>query len=149
LIHLAEFTSISYQIDEATYNKTALEPQNYSQIFVRAKDDLKINGEFKSGIYRLQGDNAGFDPIKEEKTQGAIYIDEQRDKTLIFQKNGYCINDLKESPGILILTQSKGRSIKKNDEFARIQINEGTYLENNEIKPWIIEVLNSVYKYQQ
>jgi hypothetical protein len=97
----------------------------------------------------LQGDNAGFDPVKEERINNAIFLDEQKDKSLLKQKEAYSIDQLEGLEGMLILTQAVGRNIKMNDEFARMQINQNAILENNNLKPWIIEVLQAVYNYQK
>jgi len=149
LFHLAEFLGIEYSIDVDGYNQKSTLPYKNSQIFIRAFEDIEIKSDFPSGIYRLQGDNAGFDPVKEERINNAIFLDEQKDKSLLKQIDAYCIDQLDAEEGILILTQSKGRKIKRNDEFARIQINQNALQPNKELKPWIVEVLQAVYNYQK
>lgn len=149
LIHIAEFLGIEYSIDIDIYNNIAIQPYNFAQVFIRAFEDISIKSQFPCGIYRLQGDNAGYDPIKEERINNAIFLDEQKDKSLLKQRDAYSIDQLEGKEGILILTQSKDRLIKKNDELARIQINQNAILVNDEIKPWIIEILQAVYNYQK
>jgi hypothetical protein len=149
LLHLAEFLGIEYSIDVEAYNRKSILPYKNSQIFIRAFEDVEIKSDFQSGIYRLQGDNAGFDPVKEERINNAIFLDEQKDKSLLKQMDAYCIDQLNAEEGVLILTQSKGRTIKKNDEFARIQINQYAIQTNKELKPWIVEVLQAIYNYQK
>jgi hypothetical protein len=149
LLHLAEFLNIEYSINVDEYNKKACQTYKNSQIFIRAFQDIKISSRFQSGIYRLQGDNAGYDPVKEERINNAIFLDEQKDKSLLKQKDAYCIDQLEGNEGILVLTQSEGRTIKINDEFARIQLNQNAIIANNNLKPWIIEVLQAIYNYQK
>jgi len=149
LFHIAEFLGIEYSINVNEYNEKAMQEYNYSQIFIRSFEDLKINSRFPSGIFRLQGDNAGFDPIKEERVEGAYFLDEAKDKCIIKQKDAYSIDELESSEGILVLTQSDGRVIKFNDEFARIQLNSNAIQDNNQIKGWIVEILRAIYNYQK
>jgi predicted ATP-grasp superfamily ATP-dependent carboligase len=87
LIHLAEFLNIEYQIDIEQYNKTNMERLIFCQIFIRAPQDLIIRTRFQSGIYRLQGDNAGYNPITGKKAPNSIFLDERQDKSLIFQNS--------------------------------------------------------------
>jgi hypothetical protein len=148
LLHLAEFLEIDYMIDIEQYNFENLKPVNFSQIFIRAPKDCQIRCRLQAGIYRLQGDNAGYDPVKQSVTPDTIFLDEQRDKSLIFQKNSYSIHDFSAGPGMLILTQRAGRIIKANEEFARMQINSNALLASGELKGWIVEVLKAVYSYQ-
>jgi hypothetical protein len=148
LLHLAEFLEIEYSINVDAYNQKAIQPYDFSQVFIRAFKDVAVKSQFQSGIYRLQGDNAGFDPVLGERINNAIFLDEQKDKSLLRQRDAYCIDQLEGKEGILILTQFIGRNIKTNDEFARIQLNQNSILANNKLKPWIVEVLEAVYNYQ-
>ena len=148
LLHLAEFLNIEYKIDIKEYNNANMLPSNFSQIFIRAPKDSEIKTRLTSGIYRLQGDNAGFNPVTDQQTPNTIFLDEQRDKSLIFQKPAYSIDQVDGVTGILLLTQSPGRIIKGNDEFARIQIATSAFQSNVQLKQWIVEALQAVYNYQ-
>jgi len=145
LLHLAEFLEIDYKIDIEQYNQDNMRPFNFSQIFVRAQKDCEIKTELQSGIYRLQGDNAGFDPVIKQQVANVIFLDEQRDKALILQKSAYSIDALQDCAGMLLLTQVPGRIIKQNDEFARMQLNTSAFQKNGVLKPWIVEVLQTIY----
>lgn len=147
LLHIAEFLAIDYVIDINKFNETNMMPQNYSQVFVRALKDEVINSEVKMGFYRLQGDNAAIDRVSNEVKENTIFLDEDRDKALLFESSGYDISK-EDSPGLIIFAPSLGRKIKMNDEIARMQLQQGAFIDSNNIKPWIIEALKAIRNYQ-
>lgn len=140
-IHLMEFLSIEYDIPSEEYNALNLAPQNYSQIFIRPAQDMRINQEFPMGIYSLKGDGDN------NSSQVSLYIGDERDKEITMVAKGYSIDQLTES-GFLLLTQNQGRLIKTNAELSRMQIRQNALDERGEIKPWIKEVLLAVKDYQ-
>ncbi len=147
LLHIAEFLSLDYKIDVAKYTEMALLPMEYSQIFVRALKDEQVNNEIKSGFYRLQGDNSGINRVTQEVAPDTIFIDEDRDKCLMFYGQGYVL-DNKDSTGILLLTPTKGRKIKVNEEIGRLQIKQSAFANTSGLKLWIIESLVAIRDYQ-
>lgn len=147
MIHTAEFAKIPYSINPNEYNVEAMSQMNFSQIFVRSFKDYTLEFPLKSGIYRLQGDNAAIDRASAVVRPNTIFLDEDRDKALLFQKEGYSIYDIQEG-GFLLLTPYKGRVLKINDELGRIQITSSAYSQNGEINRWIIDSLVAIKNYQ-
>lgn len=143
LINLAEWLDIDLEGIEPSSQLVELQG---SQIFLRSKtDNFEIREELKSGIYRLQSDNEATKKIEE---QGAwvqnqvIYIDEEEDKPLIWQKEGYNVDEIGEG-GFVMLVQKKGLIKNKFDELARFQfINQIVFLDG--IAPWILEALKAI-----
>lgn len=140
-IHLAEFLKIDSNIKAPE----EILPIEGSQIFLRSKtNNFKINHQLKTGIYRLQSDNSAIDWNTLKQKEGVIFIDEELDKPLILQNEGYSIMDVtKESAGFVLLTQSINTIKNETDEVARMQFLEGI-INNGSPKPWIIEALNSI-----
>ena len=120
---------------------TNLEPQNYSQIFIRPSQDMKISQELPMGIYALKGD--GFKSTNER----IIYVGEENDKAITMTSKGYSIDRL-EQGGFVLLTQNQDRLIKANGELARMQIRQGALDESGNLKSWIKEVLLAVKDFQ-
>ena len=147
MIHVAEFTGIPYQIDAHKYSVEAMAPMEYSQIFVRSFKKYILEFPLKSGIYRLQGDNAAIDRASAVVRPNTIFLDEDRDKALLFQKDGYSVNDI-QTGGFLLLTPFKGRELKINDELGRIQIKGSAFNANGELNGWIIDSLTAIKNYQ-
>jgi len=142
LINLAEWLDIDFEMNA----NTELSLIEGSQIFLRSKSDgFTVKEQLKSGIYRLQSDNAANKRIEEQgewKMDQVIYIDEEQDKPLIWQKDGYCI-DFIEGGGFVLLLQKKGQIRNKFDEIARMQFtNQIVYIEG--IAPWIIEAMKAI-----
>jgi len=146
LIHIAEFLNIDYQLSQQTYNLQALMPQEYSQVFIRAERDREIGIEVRAGVYRLQGDNAAVNRATAEVKPDTIFMDEERDQALLFQNDGYSLEDI-ETGGFLILTPASGRKIKTNEELARVQLPSGAYDEFGKLKMWIIQALTAIKNY--
>lgn len=147
MIHVAEFCGIDYEIDQNEYNQINLAPLPYSQVFVRSFRDYTLEFPLRSGVYRLQGDNAAIDRISSEVKPDTIFLDEERDVALLFQKDGYCIDDI-EQGGLLILTPAKNRKLVVNDELGRIQINSSAHLPDGQLLSWIRQALIAIKNYQ-
>src|SRR5260221_2738801 len=146
LLHIAEFMNVEIDIEPSS-ELTKLEG---AQVFLRAKNDnFKINFELKSGVYRLQSDNSA---RKWEKTEegmtiegmkeGVILIDEEGDKPLIWQKDGYSVNDLKDG-GFILLIQKRNLVKAKFEEIARMQFKNGI-IHGGKIAPWILETMETI-----
>ncbi|MFS8130608.1 MAG: ATP-grasp domain-containing protein [Candidatus Dojkabacteria bacterium] len=142
LINLAEWLDIDFEI--SPFEKLSL--LEGGQIFLRSKTDgFTIKEELKSGIYRLQSDNAATKRIAEQgewTMDEVIYIDEEQDKPLIWQKDGYSIDYIEEG-GFVLLVQKKGQIRNKFDEVARMQFkNQIVFIDG--ISPWIIEAMKAI-----
>ena len=146
LMHLAEFLGIENDITL----ETKIPPLEGSQIFLRAKSDsFKVKFNLDSGVYRLQSDNSAFkwsfDKLR-MKIGGikdkVIFIDEDKDKPLIWQNEGYSVDDIKEGGFVLLLPQAN-TSRDKFEEVARMQFtNQIVY--NNQVSEWILEALVNI-----
>ena len=147
MIHIAEFSGIPYNIDPVKYSAEAMAPMEFSQIFVRSFKNYTLEFPLKSGIYRLQGDNAAIDRASAVVRPNTIFLDEDRDKALLFQKDGYSVNDI-QTGGFLLLTPFKGRELKINDELGRIQIKGSAFNANGDLNGWIIDSLSAIKNYQ-
>ncbi len=147
LLHLAEFLEVAYEIDIAKYNELNLLPQEFSQIFVRALKDEEVHYQVAMGYYRLQGDNAAVDRVTGQAKPNTIFLDEDRDKALLFIEPGYDVTKA-DTAGMIILTPMLGRKLKINDEIGRIQLQQGAFANATSLKPWITEALIAIRDYQ-
>lgn len=147
LIHIAQFLGIEFNIDEGKYNDMGLSAYDHSQIFVRSFKEYMLEFPLRSGVYRLQGDNAAIDRVSSVVRPDTIFLDEEKDKPLTFQKDGYSIDDIKQG-GLLILTPAKGRYLKVNDELGRMQIKGSAYLDHDRLHSYIIDSLIAIKNYQ-
>lgn len=142
LIHLAAFLQINAEYLEFS-NFTVL---NGSQLFMRAlKDDVLLDHELKSGVYRLQSDNSAreFKDDGFEYKEDAIFIDEQNDKSLIFQHEAYRVDQV-ESAGFLLLSQRKNTIKNKYEELLRLQFNTQIVDSSGNVTPWILEAMKAI-----
>jgi glutathione synthase/RimK-type ligase-like ATP-grasp enzyme len=147
LLHIAEFLGIEIDIDEDKYNKENIMPINASQIFLREVDEKAvIKGHIKPGIYRLQSDNSAVREIA-KGNKNIIFLDEEKDKPLIYRKEGYNVSELIDSAGILILAKKEGTKVKRGDEIARIQMLSGATDQRLELHPWIVESFLAIRNY--
>lgn len=139
LINLAEWLEIDIDIEPSL----ELVPLEGAQIFLRAKSDgFEIKDNLKSGVYRLQSDYAATKKIDDDRRNEVIFIDEEQDKPLIWQRDGYCIDQINEG-GFILLIQNKGQKRNKFDEVARMQFaNQIVFIEG--IAPWIIEAMVAI-----
>jgi hypothetical protein len=141
IINLATFLNI--KTENNLYSN--LNEVKGSQIFLRAlSNNTKINVEPKSGVYRLQSDNAALDNILTgEKKDNTILIDEDGDKPLIYKSPGYNVLDLEQNSGFILNFQRDGQVKNEFEELARMQFTE-SLMQNGQIKPWIMESLKSL-----
>lgn len=142
LIHIAHFFGI-----DTSDIKVELNPLDGAQIFLRSRsDEFKINIGYQSGIYRLQGDNSAIkweNGVPTSQKPNTIFLDESKDKSLIFQKEAYRLDQI-DNGGFLMLTQNKLNIRAKSEEILRFQFKEGI-VKNGKIEAWILESLNSIY----
>lgn len=147
LLHLFEFMNLKIDLLPKAYNSENMKTENYSQIANRAEKDLKINHSMKMGVYRLQGDNAAQNRYTDEIAHTTVFLDEDRDKSLIYQKYATNIASM-DRQGILVLTPITGRIVNKGDEIARMQLNQNSVDSNGKIIPWIKEALIAIKEHQ-
>ncbi len=141
LLNLATFLNLD--ISEYRYSFEDTSSIKGAQIFLRAfKDNTEISFEPLTGIYRLQSDNSAIDRINEQIKENVIFIDEEQDKPLIFQKEAYSVTDINED-GIILFFSKKGSIKNKFDEICRIQT-DTTVIYDRQIMPWIKEALKSI-----
>ncbi len=142
LINLANWLDITLDIKP----EGELKFMDGAQVFLRAKlDNVKISTNAQSGIYRLQGDNSAKDfetQRREDALDGVIYLDEEKDKPFIKQKDGYLLNDITDA-GVVLLVQANGTIKNLHEELARIQSPFGL-VDNGNVKPWALEALKAV-----
>ncbi len=147
LLHLMEYLGMSIEIDSETYNIRNLNTLNFSQVFIRADSDTKIKHLVKMGSYRLQGDNAAINRYTDEVESSTLFLDEDRDKALLYQ--GYVTNIASmESQSLIVLTPEVGREIKKGEEIGRIQLMQSSVDDSGNVHPWAREALKAI-KYNQ
>lgn len=141
LINLAEFL----RVDITENPPTEILPLEGSQIFLRAKNDnFRINHKLLSGVYRLQSDNSAIDWNSLQVKDTVILIDEDGDKPLVWQKDGYNISDIDQGTGgFILLIQKEGNIRNKSDEIARMQFNN-KIVTGTAVSPWITEALNAI-----
>lgn len=147
MLHLLEFFDLDLQVKPKEYNKRNITPENYSQVFIRAQKEFRVNHQVDMGVYRLQGDNAAINRYTDEVAPTTIFLDEDRDKSLLFQKYAASV-DFMDKQGVLVLAPVKERIIKKGEELARIQLKQSAVDNSGKLSPWIIESLNAI-KYHQ
>ena len=142
-IHLAEFLEIKIDLDyEHMPNLKG------SQVFLRANNPVTIRDHnFKSGAYKLQSDNSSKDWEKEEPKvkDNVIFIDEEQDKPLIFQKNEYNITNIDLDSFLMHFPKSNNQK-RMYDELCRMQFNSSIVDKTENIQPWIIEALSTIKK---
>lgn len=132
LINLAEWLDVEIPIEPFT----ALEELHGAQVFLRSKNDkFEIKDTIKSGVYRLQSDNSA----KLEPSENVLYLDEEQDKPLIWQEDGYAIDQVGEG-GFVLLVSQKGLKKDKFDEVARMQF-KNQIISNGKLAPWILEAM--------
>lgn len=150
IIHIMEFMDLIYDIDPIEYCNKGLEPVSAGQLFLRnvTPERFIVNGKIKTGVYRLQSDNSAL-IFKEHGTEvktNTIFLDEEKDKPLIFQKEGYSIDSI-EDGGFLIASQLQGKQVNQGNEIARIQALQSLVGKDGKPFPWAIEALQAIYEY--
>lgn len=139
VVNLAEWLDIEIEFEPSD----KIEPLVGSQIFLRSRtDNFEISENLKSGIYRLQSDNAA----RLKPDEDVINIDEEKDKPLIWQREGYSVEDL-NNDGFVLLVQKIGNKRNSFDEIARMQFDKGIILVQNGktiISPWVLEAMREI-----
>lgn len=147
LLHLFEFMGLKIDLRYKDYNFQNLQQENFSQISNRADKDTTINHCMKMGLYRLQGDNAAQNRFTDEIAPTTVFLDEDRDKALIYQKYATNVASM-ERQGVLVLTPVKGRILNSGDEIVRLQLNQNAIDSQGNIIPWIKEALIAIKEHQ-
>ncbi|MEI6462674.1 MAG: ATP-grasp domain-containing protein [bacterium] len=155
LFHLAEYLNVDTDIDPKEYSLSNLKSINAGQVILRNTNvkDITIHESVTNGIYRLQSDNSSYDWGKEGPTKKAnvIYLDEDRDKPLVFI-NEACNVEHMEGAGILLTTVAEGRKVTPGSDVCRIQTLQSIVDEQGNLHPWIIEMilkLKDIYRINQ
>jgi len=120
MIHLLEFLNIEYKIDSHLYNIQSLKPINFSQIFLRAKEKLKIQSSIKQGRYTYNN------KLKN--------IDDDFDITNLNQNE------------IIILSPAINHIVSSNAELARIQIAKSVMKSTDILDQSILNIFNKIKK---
>jgi hypothetical protein len=147
LLHLYEFMGLKIDLNYKEYNQQNLQPENFSQISNRADKQITINHCMKMGIYRLQGDNAAQNRLTDEIAPTTVFLDEDRDKALLYQKYATNVASM-DRQGVLVLTPIKGRILNQGDEIVRLQLNQNAIDSQGNTIPWIKEALISIKEHQ-
>lgn len=147
MLHLFEFMGLKINLNYKDYNFQNLQQENFSQISNRADKDTTINHCMKMGLYRLQGDNAAQNRFTDEIAPTTVFLDEDRDKALLYQKYATNVASM-DRQGVLVLTPVKGRTLSSGDEIVRLQLNQNAIDSQGHIIPWIKEALIAIKEHQ-
>ena len=147
LLHIFELMGLNIDINYKEYNLQNLKPENYSQISNRADSPTKINHCMKMGLYKLQGDNAAQNRFTDEIAPTTVFLDEDRDKALLYQKYATNVGEM-DRQSVLVLTPVKGRLLNIGDEIVRLQLNQNSIDSQGKIIPWIKEALIAIKEHQ-
>jgi predicted ATP-grasp superfamily ATP-dependent carboligase len=145
LLHISHFLNI--EIDLSPENEIL--PLNGSQIFIRAKEKISIKNSIKSGIYRLQSDNSAIiweNGKPKQFKPDVFFIDEERDMPLIYQNDGYSIEDIING-GFFLFCKPKGLTKEATNELARMQFLESIVQNDLTIKPWVSKAIKKIENY--
>lgn len=149
LIHLLEMLDIDHDIEPISYSRQAMTNIQASQIFLRNTSDLTvtIKGEVKTGVYRLQSDDMAYDFKGDDMIlkRNTIFLDEEKDKPLVWQNSGYSIDDIKDG-GMIILAPKTGKEISAGSEIARIQVLHSVSSVDG-VNQWVIEAMKAINHY--
>jgi len=121
MIHLLEFLDIKYKIDSAKYNTEALEPIDFSQVFLRADQKVQIEQQFLQGHYQYKHGK------------------------LNFINNEYNITTLKNDECV-VLSPAKDRIVSFNGELTRIQMHKSVMISNDVINKDVLNIFNHIQK---
>ncbi|MCA9379649.1 ATP-grasp domain-containing protein [Candidatus Dojkabacteria bacterium] len=147
LLHLYEFMGLKIDLNYKEYNLQNLQTENFSQISNRADKQITIKHCMKMGIYRLQGDNAAQNRFTDEIAPTTVFLDEDRDKALLYQKYATNVASM-DRQGVLVLTPIKDRILNQGDEIVRLQLNQNAIDSQGNTIPWIKEALISIKEHQ-
>ncbi|MBN1916157.1 ATP-grasp domain-containing protein [Candidatus Dojkabacteria bacterium] len=147
LYHLAELMGVDYDVEAKMYNTENTQVVKASQIFLRNTENkiFTVCGSVKTGFYRLQSDNSATNWDSETVKDNTIFIDEDKDKPLVYNGEGYSVEQ--SEGGFVLLTQSKGKYINSGNELARIQLMQKAVDEKGNLLQWIRESLIAVNNY--
>lgn len=128
LLNLAEFLEIELPagLEPDSYNHEAVRSLPGSQVFLRLPrgksqiTTLKV----KSGVYRQQSDNAARELISLGRGDEVFFLDEERDRPLIFNKLAISVAEF-DQDGFLLSLAPNRTNLKPGAEVARIQANYG------------------------
>lgn len=146
LLHISSFLDAEPKIHPLEYSSEACSPLPYSQVFIRAKQEGAVANQVKTGAYRLQGDNAGKDPISDKVHPTTLFLDEERDKSLIFQNQANTIEQV-DSGKVLLLSSKQNKQLKVGEEISRLQLSQQALDDDGKLKRWIVESLVAIKKY--
>ena len=147
LFHVASFLGLNFEVKIADYNRKVLGHISAGQVFLRnnTEDTVTIGTSMKSGIYRLQSDNTAIDWKTGISKKDVIFVDEQRDRPLIYKEEAYTLKN--KSRGMLVLVQSKDKEINPGNEIARIQLLQGLVDDNGDLLDWAKDSLLAIKKH--
>lgn len=118
MLHLAEFFGLDWKLDVQAYNEQSLSPKSYSQIFLRSQTLLTIMNAMQMGSYTRDNSQLKF-------VDKAYAVDEIKDPVQEF----------------LVLPAIQGKTLRENQEIARLQLPEGIINSQKQIEPWVLAVL--------
>lgn len=78
-----------------------------------------------------------------KKKAFTIYLDEERDKPLVFQKETYSVEDIDVS-GILITTVPVGRLVTPGSDIVRVQATHSLLSESGMLHQWVVELVQKI-----
>ncbi len=152
LLHITEFLDIKNSIDVEEYNRKNLQPIKASQIFLRntSSDPFIVKAKVKSGVYRLRSGDSAFEIINNHRylKDDVIFLDEEKDKPLIFEYPGISIDDLKDG-GMIILTKPQNSRLNSQEELARIQVLQNVVDKKGKLYNWVVESLLAIKFYMK
>jgi hypothetical protein len=122
LLHIAEFLGEEIAIDVEEYNAQGMKSLEAAQVFLRSKSKFQLtipNHGLKSGVYRLQSDNAARKEIAAGRSDNVIFIDEDQDRPLIWQQHFSKLNQFGKD-GLGLVTKQPGDKVGFNQELARM-----------------------------
>lgn len=147
LIHICEFLNIDTGINPKEYSLKNIRSLSATQIVIRntTPKDITIRETIKNGVYRLMSDNSSFSWGEDgpKKKAFTIYLDEERDKPLVFQKETYSVEDIDLS-GILITTVPIGRVVTPGSDIVRVQATHSLLSESGMLHQWVVELVQKI-----
>lgn len=149
-IGYAAHLGLPIDLDVEEYNQQSTQPFDGSQLILRSthKNNGTLQNDIASGVYRLQSDNSAFSWGDEgpRQKENVIYLDEEKDKPLVFQNAGYSIEDI-TTAGILITGGEDGSAVSQNEELARLQLKQSVFDTNGKLLHWVEEIARGLREY--
>ncbi len=148
LYHVASFLGLDFEIDANKYSDENTKSLEAGQVFLRntREEPFTVNGDIKTGVYRLQSDNSAMDWDKGEAKENTIFLDEDKDKPLIYNEEEYSVETIDEG-GFLILTQAKEKEVNTGNELARIQALQRLVDDKGSLLGWAKHSLLAIKNY--